>query len=824
MPFLQEKKGVTNFERQTWDRELYEKRAQLRASGQLEEKEKEEFKAAEEGAQGPAGSARAFLKARSQKVTLDNNVGTVRVVKSDDMNKNGGYYCEVCECGLKDSVAYLDHINGKKRYSMRVERSTVDQVKNRLQSAAKRKWDPIVTKKLDAMEEYEKKLKAVEEEEARVKKQKKEDKKAKKHAQTSDLPSSTTTTDAASATDANKPPAEDPEAAATDDADAEMMAMMGFGGFGSSKNSYCTTESSLHVDVLGSDSSPVVLKAVRLLHPQNGSVYEAGAPLEFRFALTVSNPDRFLREYSDSMTTCVEFSQGDRQRCKRLPLLFDDLSQGWHSARISLYDGIDNAFWIRSEGVTFSVLSEEAIEDQLTEKKALERKRFGIQEDVDLLTWSRRNQPPKHDDATTLVLENRSSETRTPEPTNRISFPSSPILVVGIKSSSFSGFPQRQAIRDTWANRVTSLLRRDVRIMFLCCRPQALDLDPSIAQEVMAALEREKQGYGDLLTDEMDCDDSYLELADKVKEFLHYVVTSFELHTARYIVITDDDIYLRVEDLVSTLLRQGDNATRFYGGQVWSEQFVYPERDPRHRHFLSLGHYPMPKPPPFAHSPHYLMSINCARYIAKNHKRLQSLRGMDDISIALWLLTMQVHPQHIPHFANLRGSYPHKCDDAFTSFADLSASAIRIIHSNRQRGLPLCTDFDAFTWGKPSKHPQWMISREGREATSAHGGAGCKQLRVTFSYFPMTEQFEAYCARIASSMQRTEPPQLLNERGIDTIVAQFRRHMVTMAKQALHSAWQRTDDATTASERQQHQETQLMQWMQSLRTAVGSRN
>lgn len=35
---------------------------------------------------------------------------------------------------------------------MRVERSTVDQVKNRLQSAAKRKWDPVLTKKLDTME------------------------------------------------------------------------------------------------------------------------------------------------------------------------------------------------------------------------------------------------------------------------------------------------------------------------------------------------------------------------------------------------------------------------------------------------------------------------------------------------------------------------------------------------------------------------------------------------------------------------------------------------------------------------------------------------
>ncbi|GAB9466857.1 hypothetical protein Gpo141_00004222 [Globisporangium polare] len=245
---MAEKKGVANFERQTWDREHYEKLAQLRANGNLPETEekkvikssKEEFKAADEGAEGPAGSARAFLKARTQKVTLDNNVGTVRVVKSDDLNRNGGYYCEVCECGLKDSVAYLDHINGKKHlrklgYSMRVERSTVDQVKNRLQSAAKRKWDPIMTKKLDAMEEYEKKLKAVEEEEQRVKKQKKEEKKTKKKHQNSSGDASGTMNSSSSIAETEKPAEGESEAAVVDDAEAEMMAMMGFGGFGGSK-------------------------------------------------------------------------------------------------------------------------------------------------------------------------------------------------------------------------------------------------------------------------------------------------------------------------------------------------------------------------------------------------------------------------------------------------------------------------------------------------------------------------------------------------------------------------------------------------------------
>ncbi|KAG7376990.1 hypothetical protein PHYPSEUDO_012345 [Phytophthora pseudosyringae] len=235
--------GVANVARQTWDREHFEKLAKQRAEGQLQKETKkvinsakEEFQTANEGAAGPAGSARAFLKARTAKMSLENSVGTVKVVKSDDLSKTGGYFCEVCECSLKDSVAYLDHINGKKHlrklgYSMRVERSTVDQVKNRLQSASKRKWDPLMTKKLDAMEDYEKKLKAVEEEEARVKRQKKEQKKANKLGKEAPDHGSFDQKDDVAAHKKTKAADEVP------DADAEMMAMMGFGGFGGSNKS-----------------------------------------------------------------------------------------------------------------------------------------------------------------------------------------------------------------------------------------------------------------------------------------------------------------------------------------------------------------------------------------------------------------------------------------------------------------------------------------------------------------------------------------------------------------------------------------------------------
>ena len=48
-------------------------------------------------------------------------------------NLQAGYYCSVCDCILRDSQSYLDHINGKWHnralgMSMRVERSNADQV------------------------------------------------------------------------------------------------------------------------------------------------------------------------------------------------------------------------------------------------------------------------------------------------------------------------------------------------------------------------------------------------------------------------------------------------------------------------------------------------------------------------------------------------------------------------------------------------------------------------------------------------------------------------------------------------------------------------
>ena len=66
-----------------------------------------------------------------------------------EAGREAGFYCEVCDCTLKDSLAWLDHLNGV--YHNRalgldvteVERSTVDQVKKRLERAKRRKRGEI---------------------------------------------------------------------------------------------------------------------------------------------------------------------------------------------------------------------------------------------------------------------------------------------------------------------------------------------------------------------------------------------------------------------------------------------------------------------------------------------------------------------------------------------------------------------------------------------------------------------------------------------------------------------------------------------------------
>merc|ERR1739838_830525 len=88
-------------------------------------------------------SQRTYLKQRSQDLELDRDLGKTRVVTAHTIKPmQGGYWCSVCECLLKDSSTYLEHVNVRRHnrnlgMNMKVEKIGVDRVREKLKAMRK---------------------------------------------------------------------------------------------------------------------------------------------------------------------------------------------------------------------------------------------------------------------------------------------------------------------------------------------------------------------------------------------------------------------------------------------------------------------------------------------------------------------------------------------------------------------------------------------------------------------------------------------------------------------------------------------------------------
>lgn len=214
--------GTKNVEfRRKWDKEEYAEKAKQKDTEERERmKENEERmkqgkkprKARDPNAQKPT----ELMKRREGSLELEKNLNKTIVVQQAHGRGPGvpGFYCEACNRTYKDSAGYLDHINGRSHLrnlgqTTRIERSTVEQVRARIAFLRAQTKEATSAKTFD----FEKRLAEVREKEAALRAEKKAAKKAVKQQARAEM-------------------AKDVEMA---DGGDDMMKMMGFAGFGTSK-------------------------------------------------------------------------------------------------------------------------------------------------------------------------------------------------------------------------------------------------------------------------------------------------------------------------------------------------------------------------------------------------------------------------------------------------------------------------------------------------------------------------------------------------------------------------------------------------------------
>ncbi|XP_073282899.1 beta-1,3-galactosyltransferase GALT1-like [Primulina huaijiensis] len=115
--------------------------------------------------------------------------------------------------------------------------------------------------------------------------------------------------------------------------------------------------------------------------------------------------------------------------------------------------------------------------------------------------------------------------------------------------------------------------------------------------------------------------------------------------SAKYIMKTDDDAFVRVDEILNSLRKI--NATRgLLYGHINSDS--EPHRNPESKWYISHEEWPHDKYPPWAHGPGYIVSKDIAKAISKKHEKgILKMFKLEDVAMGIWIADMKKNNQEI---------------------------------------------------------------------------------------------------------------------------------------------------------------------------------
>ncbi|XP_011071350.1 hydroxyproline O-galactosyltransferase GALT3 [Sesamum indicum] len=205
------------------------------------------------------------------------------------------------------------------------------------------------------------------------------------------------------------------------------------------------------------------------------------------------------------------------------------------------------------------------------------------------------------------------------------------VLLIGVFSSG-NNFERRMALRRTWMQ-YDAVRSGDVVVRFF------IGLHKN--KEVNFKLWREAEAYGDIQL--MPFVDYYGLLTYKT---IAICILGTKILPAKYIMKMDDDAFVRIDEVLSSLKGKSSNGILY--GHISFESA--PHRDKDNKWFISDEEWPHSSYPPWAHGPGYIISQDIARFIVEGHQEKDlMLFKLEDVAVGIWIEQFEKKGQKIEY-------------------------------------------------------------------------------------------------------------------------------------------------------------------------------
>ncbi|CAO2838391.1 unnamed protein product [Amaranthus hypochondriacus] len=192
-------------------------------------------------------------------------------------------------------------------------------------------------------------------------------------------------------------------------------------------------------------------------------------------------------------------------------------------------------------------------------------------------------------------------------------------LLVGVFSIG-NNFERRMALRRSWMQ-YEAVRSGSVAVRFLIAFHKNA--------EVNLDLWKEAQAYGDIQL--MPFVDYYSLISLKT---IAVCILGTKILPAKYIMKTDDDAFVRIDEVLSSLKGKATSGV-LYGLIAFQSS---PHRDKESKWFVSEEEWPKDSYPPWAHGPGYIVSRDIAKFIVRGHQeRDLKLFKLEDVAMGIWI-------------------------------------------------------------------------------------------------------------------------------------------------------------------------------------------